>query len=191
MRHILIGHAIVSRDGFIATPDGRMPEPLMIEADWLRFQAELDASDVTLVGRLGHEAHPNVKKRRRLVVTSAVEQLTPGIDGPGRIDMFNPQAITLDDALDMLFPNEPAKVGVVGGTGVFDLVLSGSGFARFDLAIARGVALRDGRPCFAAQAAGLSPQDVLKQAGYALADTETLDAARDVILQTWQNVRTA
>ena len=45
IRQTIIGHAIISADGFIADTEGRMPKPLMIDADWQRFQAELDASD--------------------------------------------------------------------------------------------------------------------------------------------------
>lgn len=187
MRHSLIGHAIVSADGFIADTDGRMPQALMIEADWLRFQAELDAATLTLLGRLGHEAHPNVKARRRLVATTSVANLTPGAPGPGRVDLFNPEAIALEAVLDRLFP-EPAsaRVGVVGGTRVFDLVLETCGFARFDLVVARAVTLGAGRPCFSAQTDSLGPQAILKRRGYRLHGTEMLDAARDVILEDWR-----
>jgi hypothetical protein len=177
--HFIVGHAIVSADGFIADVEGKMPKPLMIKADWDRFQAELDASDVTLLGRLGHEAHPNFKLRRRLVLTSSVEGLLEGEDVKGRVDFLNPSGLSLRNALDHLFPNG-ARVAVVGGTKVFDHVLSTIGFDVFDLVVANEVQLGAGNPCFSNQ--GTSPQEFLNANGYHQQTPEMLDAERDVVL---------
>ena len=70
----IIGHAIVSADGAIADRQRRMPPELRNDNDWTRFQAALDASVLVVLGRLGHEAHPN-PGRRRLVVTGAARGL--------------------------------------------------------------------------------------------------------------------
>ena len=59
------GYAIVSDDDLIAGPDGRTPDALRNEADWAYFQRELDRADLVALGRLGHEANPNVRQRRR------------------------------------------------------------------------------------------------------------------------------
>ena len=179
MQHTIIGHAIVSTDGFIADAQGHMPKPLMIEADWVRFQAELDASDVTLLGRLGHEAHPNFKLRRRLVLTSGVDGLRMGEDVKGRIDFLNPAVMSLQGALDQLFPNG-ARVAVVGGTKVFDHVLETIGFDVFDLVVANEVMLGAGNLCFSKQAK--SPRRFLSNQGYCEHPPELLDAARNVTL---------
>lgn len=183
-RHQLIGHAIVSADGFIADAEGRYPQALMIEADWARFQAELDASDATLLGRLGHEAHPNVKQRRRLVLTSGVSGLVEGAPGPGRVDWLNPAGMTLSAALDRLFPEashpQGACIAVVGGTAVFDHVLAETGFFLFDLATARSVRLGAGRPCFSDQGTA-GPAARLAAAGLVAGAATLLDAPS----QTW------
>jgi len=49
----IVGFAIVSADDRIADAGGAMPDALRNEADWQRFQAELDASALTVLGRLG------------------------------------------------------------------------------------------------------------------------------------------
>ena len=180
MLHTIIGHAIISADGFIADTEGRMPKPLMIDADWQRFQAELDASDVTLLGRLGHEAHPNFKLRRRLVLTSGVDGLIEGDQAHGRVDYLNPSDISLNDALNLLFPNN-ARVAVVGGTQVFDHVIDTIGFDVFDLVVAKAVMLGAGKPCFSKQG-DLGPRDFLLKHNYQEQVAEMLDAARNVVL---------
>ena len=180
MHHRIIGHAIVSADGFIADTEGRMPKPLMIDADWQRFQAELNLSAVTLLGRLGHEAHPNFKMRRRLVLTSGVNGLRKGDDAPGRVDFLNPNDISLNDALDQLFPTG-ARVAVVGGTKVFDHVIETIGFDVFDLVVAKAVMLGAGNPCFSKQG-DLGPRDFLLKHNYQEQPAEMLDEKKNVIL---------
>ena len=180
MHHNIIGHAIVSADGFIADTEGRMPKPLMIDADWQRFQAELDASDVTLLGRLGHEAHPNFKLRRRLVLTSGVTGLRKGDEIPGRVDFLNPQSFSLKTALDELFPNI-ARVAVVGGTRVFDHVIDTIGFDVFDLVVANAVMLGAGNPCFSKQGDN-GPREFLIKNSYYEQPAEMLDVECDVVL---------
>lgn len=156
-----------------------MPKPLMIDADWQRFQAELDASDVTLLGRLGHEAHPNFKLRRRLVLTSGVSSLAEGYEVNGRVDFLNPAGLSLNDALDHLFPNG-ARVAVVGGTKVFDHVLETIGFDVFDLVVANEVFLGAGNVCFTEQ--GASPNRYLSDHCYSEQQFEMLDTERNVSL---------
>ena len=57
------GYAIVSDNDCIADAKrGRTPDVLRNDADWAYFQAELNKSAVTVLGRLGHEANPNPKR---------------------------------------------------------------------------------------------------------------------------------
>ena len=67
------GHAIVSDDDRIADANGETPAELRNDADWARFQTALDTAAVTVVGRLGHAAHPNTKGRSRLVLSSGAK----------------------------------------------------------------------------------------------------------------------
>src|SRR5687767_627922 len=75
------GYAIVSRDDRIADAGGATPEALRNEADWSYFQAELDRASLTVLGRLGHEANPNAKRRPRLIVSSSAAGLERRPDG--------------------------------------------------------------------------------------------------------------
>ena len=117
----IVGHAIVSADGMIADRDHRMPAALRSEADWRRFQAALDSAALVVLGRLGHEAHPN-PGRKRLVVTSRAAWLErdPGDDN---IMLWNPDGIS------------------------FRRVLAGLGIADGTIAVLHAVRPGDGRGC--------------------------------------------
>ncbi len=89
------GHAIVSADDRIAADDGTVPQPLRNDADWSRFQAALDAAAVTVLGRRGHEANPNDKRRNRLVLSSSARGIEERRDGW----WWNPAEASLAEAL--------------------------------------------------------------------------------------------
>src|SRR5690606_37684242 len=111
------------------------------DKDWSRFQAALDEAALVVLGRLGHEAHPN-PGRRRLVASSRVERLE-------RIDelvtLWNPAATDFRDAVAELGISA-GIVAVTGGQQVFDYFLPR--FTRFDLVTVDGALLPDGVPCF-------------------------------------------
>ena len=69
------GYAILSDDDCIADASGATPQALRNDADWKYFQRELDRSDLTVLGRLGHEANPNAKSRARLVLSHGARGL--------------------------------------------------------------------------------------------------------------------
>src|SRR5689334_21826534 len=99
----------------IATRDHRMPPELRSEADWRRFQAELDQSRLVVLGRLGHEAHPN-PGRLRLVATSRVARLD--VDrSDARAIFWNPAILPAVAALAELGIAD-GTVAVTGGTRV-------------------------------------------------------------------------
>ena len=113
------GYAIVSDDDRIADAEGRMPEILRNDADWAYFQAGLDASAVTVLGRLGHEANPNPRGRPRLVVSSSSQ----GLERRGDGWWWNPQALAWPEVLRQVLPRGgrvavPGLVGVTPGSGV-------------------------------------------------------------------------
>ena len=189
MRIRIHGHAIVSDDDRIADADGRMPDALRNDADWRQFQAALDAADVVLLGRLGHEAHPN-PGRRRMVVSASVAALEKRADAW----WWNPAGILLSEALDRLVAQDGIAprggvlhVAVPGGTQVFDLVLAGPGFDVFDLARKAGVRVSGGRPVFSAcDMLGQAAEEVLSAAGLAASPTQLLDPAAGVTLTRWR-----
>lgn len=142
--HVFEGYAVASADGLIADADGQMPESLKFDADWDYFQAALDRADITLIGRHTHEAAPNTKKRRRLVFSSRARGLIKADETAFWID----PAKTDPHAAIAEISGAASKVAVVGGRGVFDWVLSNSGFSAFHLSVARQVRLGHGQWIF-------------------------------------------
>ena len=174
------GHAIVSADDRIAGPDGLTPASLRNEADWQRFQTALDEAAVTVLGRLGHQANPNVGGRNRLVLSSSVK----GVERRADTWWWNPADTPLEDALRLAGP-AGGIVAVPGGRQVFDLFL-GAGFDEFHLARAASVRIPDGIPIFSKIAEGLSAEVLLAAHGLVGDDTEVLDSAADVTLTRWR-----
>jgi hypothetical protein len=170
----IIGHAIVSADGMIADRDHRMPPELHSAADWARFQAALDQSALVVLGRLGHEAHPN-PGRLRLVATRSVPriELDPN---DGKAILWNPAAVSPEAILAEL--GIDGLVAVTGGTGVFDLFRPL--FTGFDLVRIARLTIPDGVPCFSAG----DPRVVLSASGLHVVQTMALDA--DATLALWR-----
>ena len=164
----IVGHAIVSADGMIATRDHRMPPELRSEADWRHFQAELDQSRLVVLGRLGHEAHPN-PGRLRLVATTRVARLD--IDpADSRAIFWNPETLSPEAVLAELGITD-GTVAVTGGTRIFDLFMPL--FTAFELVRVAGVTIPDGLPCFSAG----DPRQALTAEGLRAAQTIGLDGA--------------
>src|SRR6266446_5091577 len=89
------GHAIVSADHMIATPDGAYPKSLFNAADQKHFHKALDEAAVTILGRLGHETDQNPRLRNRIVVSSRARGLERRPDGW----WWNPAYVPIGDAL--------------------------------------------------------------------------------------------
>jgi len=167
----IVGHAIVSADGRIADSRRQMPAVLRHDKDWSRFQAALDGAALVVLGRLGHEAHPN-PGRRRLVATSRVDRLERIDD---LVTLWNPAAIAFEDVASEL--GISGVVAVTGGQQVFDYFLPR--FTHFELVTVDAALLPDGVPCFS----GGWPDEALAGAGLGLRDTELLEPG--VRLQFW------
>ncbi len=80
------GYAIVSADDRIADAQGQMPASLRNDADWAYFQSELDRADFVAIGRVSHEATPNPKRRRRIVLSRAAR----GLESRADAEWWNP-----------------------------------------------------------------------------------------------------
>jgi hypothetical protein len=182
IRYAIHGHAIVSADDRIADAAGATPESLRNEADWVRFQAALDRAAVTVLGRLGHEANPNLKGRNRLVLSSEAR----GIERRDDAWWWNPAEAPLAAALAAAAPLG-GVVAVPGGSGVFDLFLA-LGFDEFHLSRAGGVVIPDGIPVFSGIREGLSAEAILAAHGLVPDRPEMLDAAADVSVTVWRRI---
>jgi hypothetical protein len=174
------GHAIVSDEDCIGDAEGRVPADLRNEADWARFQAALDRAAVTVLGRLGHAANPNPKRRNRLVLSSAIA----GIERRRDAVWWNPAAASVEDALLEAAPGG-GIAAVVGGRRVFDLFLA-VGFDEFHLARAASVSLPHGNPVFSRISPRHGAEEILDAHGLAAGPAEWLDHAARVSLVAWK-----
>jgi hypothetical protein len=177
---IFHGHAIVSADDMIADANGATPPSLRNESDWARFQAALDRAAVTVLGRLGHEANPNLKGRNRLILSSSAHRVERRPDAW----WWNPAEAPLAEALAKAAPGG-GIVAVPGGLRVFDLFL-GLGFDEFHLARVAGVRLPDGIPIFSAVRDGHTAGAVLAAHGLRPDPPTMLDADAGVSLTVWR-----
>ena len=174
------GHAIVSADDKIAGPDGLTPESLRNDADWARFQAALDKAAVTVLGRLGHEANPNVKRRNRLVLSSSAR----GIERRADAWWWNPADTPTEAALAAAAP-QGGIAAVPGGRQVFDMFLD-IGFDAFHLVRAEDVRIPDGVPIFSTATEERGAAAILAAHGLLSGPTEELDPAARVFLTVWR-----
>lgn len=176
------GHAIVSDDDRIAGPDGLTPPSLRNDADWALFQQALDQAAVTVLGRLGHEANPNVKVRNRLVVSSSADGIERRADGW----WWNPARAPAADAFAQAAPGG-GIVAVPGGRRVFDLFLD-LGYDRFDLARAHGVRVPGGIPLFSGIAKGKPANRLLAAAGLVAGEAQRIDPQNGITLTVWRRM---
>lgn len=172
--------AIVSADDRIADAAGQFPSVLMNEADWIYFQGELDACDYTVLGRASHLATPNVKKRRRIVMSRAVR----GFSWIDDAHYWNPSDLPWRDVCAQILP-QGGRVGVPGGQAAFDFFLR-EGLSSFHLSRANRVFIPGGRGVFSAVEKGATAEALLQEAGLRAGDTVMIDAAADVTLTVWR-----
>lgn len=176
-------YAIVSADDRIADANGQFPPSLVNEADWNYFQCELDACDFTVLGRASHLATPNVKKRRRIVMSRAVR----GLSVQDRVHFWNPDQMAWSAVCAQLLP-DGGRVGIPGGQAAFDYFLR-QGLTSFHLSRANQVWLPGGRGIFSAVEQGEKAEKILSQAGLRAAGTMVIDPAADVTLTIWRACR--
>jgi dihydrofolate reductase len=173
------GHAIVSADHAIATPEGTYPAVLFNPADQKHFQEALDGAALTVIGRRGHESDKNPRLRNRLVVSSSGRGIERREDGW----WWNPQFVSIAAALAAAAPNG-GIAAVVGGQRVFDLFLD-AGYDRFDLARAETVTIPGGLAIFSEVERGRTPETILAERGLQPGAMEILDAVKRVTLTAW------
>jgi hypothetical protein len=174
------GYAIVSDNDRIADASGRTPDVLRNDADWAYFQAELNMSAVTVLGRLGHEANPNPNGRLRMILSSS----SPGLERRPDGWWWNPQSLPWEEAIRAVLP-EGGRVAVPGGRKVFDLFL-GIGYDAFHLTRAEGTFIPDGVAVFSGCDAGQTAEALLEQEGLRPDARQILDPAVPVSLVVWR-----
>lgn len=181
--HEIHGYAIVSDDDMIADRGGHVPDGLRNDVAAAHFQAEFDRAGVLILGRASHEASPNPRHRRRLIVSSRARGLEQRPDGW----WWDPGSRSLPEVLERVVPGG-GRVAVSGGQRVFDMVLGGVGFNTFHIARAIGVSIPGGRPMFGAAGRGEVLESVLKGAGMRPGSTVTIDPRVPVELTLWRRI---
>ena len=177
--HEIHGYAIVSDDDRIADRSGGMPDGLRNDADFAYFQAELDRADLTVLGRLGHQANPNRRLRPRLILSSR----SAGLELTADASWWNPAVVPWAAAIQQILP-DGGRVAVPGGMRVFDFFLE-IGYGRFHLSRAEGVKVPGGVPLFSECGVGRSAEDVLQRRGMVLSERRILDPDAPVSLTIW------
>jgi dihydrofolate reductase len=141
----IVGHAIVSADGMIATADGSIPPSLIVDADQAAFQKSLDESALVVLGRKGHKRHPN-PGRKRLVLTGSVNDLEQDCEDENAT-YWNPAGLDFAQVLQALGIGQ-GRVAVTGGQSVFENFLAH--YTDFVLSEAHLVTVPKGLSCFSA-----------------------------------------
>ena len=115
------GYAVISREGMIATADGRFPDAIKIPADHQFYQDSVDRASAVANGRHSAEGGEKERLRHRLVLTRRVDRLVPDPHNP-KVILWNPAAAPFEEAWARL-GIENGTLAVVGGTDVFELFL--------------------------------------------------------------------
>jgi hypothetical protein len=174
------GYAIVSDNDCIADASGHTPKVLRNEADWAYFQAELNKSAVTVLGRLGHEANANPKGRLRMILSSS----STGLERRANGWWWDPAKVPWDQAIETVLP-EGGRVAVPGGRQVFDLFLQ-IGYDAFHLTRAEGTHVPDGVLVFSECQIGRSAEAILSERRLVSGERQILDSAGRITLAIWR-----
>ncbi len=113
-------------------------------------------------------------------MTGAVRAIAPDPTNDKGI-LWNPAGAPFEQAWAALKLSS-GSLGVVGGTGVFEMFLPR--YDVFYLTRAPGVQLPGGRPVFA-EVPGLSPEHIMKRHGLRPQPPRLLDAAKNLSVTAW------
>jgi len=135
---IVIGHAIISTDCYIADVLGSMPSDLRSNSDWELFQEDLKHSDLVVIGRTSYEKFSE-NKRNRLIPTTQIN----GYKMQDDLCFFNPNDISMSQVL-LEYNPFPNKIAVAGGQGVYQLVFDQFAYSEFHLSVKENYELKEG-----------------------------------------------
>jgi len=175
------GYVIASGDGMLADTDQVMPDSLKFEGDKRFFTDALDHAELIVHGRNSFEDQPNSPRRRRLVLTRAVDAIAPDPTNP-KSTLWNPAGASFEAACDKAGVHA-GTVAIIGGPNVFGMFMDR--YDTFWLSFAPHVRLPGGEPCFPG-VPGRSPQQILAAHGLHAGEAQVLDAAYDVSVTPWR-----
>jgi dihydrofolate reductase len=175
------GYAVISREGMIATADGRFPDGIKIPADHRFYQDSVDRASAVANGRHSAEGGEKERLRHRLVLTRRVDRLVPDPHNP-KVILWNPAAAPFEEAWARL-GIENGTLAVVGGTDVFGLFLA-IGYDAFYLTRTEA-SVPGGRPVFPGVGSLATVEEVMARHGLALRGTRPLDPTLNCRVETW------
>ena len=175
------GYVIVSAEGMLADADGVMPDSLKFEGDARFFSAALDRVDLIVHGRNSYEDQPNSPKRKRIIVTRAVEATAPDPSNPNAT-LWNPAGNPFDKACATAGVTT-GTIAIIGGPGVFDMFMER--YDTFYLSQAPHVHIAGGQGCFGG-VPERTPQQVLATHGLKAAEREMLEPELGVSVTAWR-----
>jgi dihydrofolate reductase len=175
------GYAVISREGMIATPDGKFPEDIKIPADHEFYQASVAAASAVANGRHSAEGGVGEKMRKRIILTRRVDVLTRDPSNPNAI-LWNPATAPFEEAWARL-GIEGGSLAVVGGTDTFSLFLS-IGYDVFHLT-RTDASVPKGRPVFPGVGTTTTPEEVMSKNGLVHKGTRMLDASVNCRVEEW------
>ncbi|HTR83560.1 MAG TPA: dihydrofolate reductase [Reyranella sp.] len=175
------GYAVISREGMIATSDGKFPEAIKVPADHKFYQDGVAAASAVANGRHSAEGGIGEPLRKRIVLTRRVNVLTPDPDNTNAI-LWNPATAPFEEAWARL-GIDGGTLAVVGGTDVFGLFLT-IGYDTFHLTRTDASVPR-GRAVFPGVGKVTTPEKVMMQSGLVLKGTRMLDASVNCRVEEW------
>lgn len=175
------GYVIVSADGMLADAGHVMPDSLKFEGDKLFFEQALDRAALIVHGRNSHEQQPNSPRRKRLILTRKIMDLTVDPEMPNAT-LWNPEHASFEAACAFADVTS-GTIAVIGGPVVFDLFMDR--YDTFWLSQASHVRLPGGEGCFVG-VPQRSPQEVLASHGMNPGVPYVLDAAHEVTVTPWR-----
>ncbi|MBV8393776.1 MAG: dihydrofolate reductase [Alphaproteobacteria bacterium] len=175
------GYAVISREGMIATSDGRFPDEIKIPADHKFYQDSVAAAAAVANGRHSAEGGIGEKRRKRLILTRRVQRLLPHPENPKAI-LWNPATAPFEEAWARLAIDD-GTLAVVGGTDVFGLFLT-LGYDCFYLT-RTDASVPTGRPVFPGVGTVTTAEEIMTKAGLMLRDTRMLDASVNCRVEAW------
>jgi dihydrofolate reductase len=175
------GYAVISREGMIATSDGKFPESIKIPADYEFYQSSVDRASAVVNGRHSAEGGPKEKERRRIILTRRVDLLTTD-PGNANAVLWNPATAPFDEAWARL-GLDGGVAAVVGGTEAFGLFLN-IGYDVFYLT-RTDASLPRGRPVFPGVGRTTTAEEVMGKHGLVLKGTRMLDASVNCRVEEW------
>lgn len=175
------GYAVISREGMIATVDGRFPEEIKVPADSKFYQESLAAASAIANGRYSSEGGIGEKGRKRIILTRRVDRLTSDPENPNAI-LWNPATASFDEAWARL-GIDGGTLAVSGGTDTFGLFLT-IGYDAFYLS-KTDASVPQGRPVFPGAGSTTTAEEEMSRHGLVLKSTRMLDASVNCRVEEW------